>query len=87
MTYWWMSFCDHDLPSGEKFLGALIVKADTVEEMVNRSWELGLNPGGEILFFAIIKEYEKRIPLDWIETKLITKEEAGEFEKRWKGLS
>lgn len=83
MSYWWMSFCDSERPKGDKFLGALIVKADNHLEMIKRSWALHLNPGGEVMFFEIPSQYEQRIPRDWIETRLLTKAECAEFENRY----
>jgi hypothetical protein len=78
-----MSFCDNSLPEGERFLGALIVRADNEIEMLQRSHHIGLNPGGEIAFFQIPEHYVYRVPADWIETRLITKVECDEMEKKW----
>lgn len=86
MSYWWMSFCDPDKPEGTQFLGAAIIKADNHFDMMTRSWLLGLNPGGEVAFFEIPEQYEKRVPNDWIESRLITKIEADELEKKWEGI-
>lgn len=83
MSYWWMSFCDPKRPKGDQFLGALIVQADSHQAMLSRSWYLGLNPGGEVVFFEIPKQYNERIPPDWIETRLLTREECEAFEKKW----
>jgi hypothetical protein len=83
MSYWWMSFVDPHEPEGEQFLGALIIVADTREDMMVRSWMLDLNPGGEVAFFEIPKQYEYRIPPEWIETRLLTEEEVLDFEKKW----
>lgn len=38
-TRWWLSFAD------KKFLGACIVRADSITDAVKRSIELGCNPG------------------------------------------
>ena len=83
MSYWWMSFCDPIRPKGDKFLGALIIRADNHFEMLTKSWTLKLNPGGEVTFFEIPKQYEQRIPRNWVETRLLTKAECEEFENRW----
>jgi hypothetical protein len=83
MSYWWMSFCDPDRPEGDRFLGALIVRANSNHEMLSRSWALGLNPGGEVAFFEIPEQYEERIPPDWIETRLLTRDECEALEKKW----
>jgi hypothetical protein len=80
MSFWWMSFCDPDRPEGDRFIGALVIRADNAHEMIDRSWALDLNPGGEIAFFEIPKQYEPRIPPDWIETRLLTKTECETFD-------
>lgn len=38
-SLWWLSFAD------KKFLGACIVRADSITHAINRSIELGCNPG------------------------------------------
>jgi hypothetical protein len=83
MGYYWMSFCDPKNLVGSKFLGALIIKASDDLEAVRRSWSLGLNPGGEVVFYEIPKQYESRIPDDWVESRLINRAECDEFEKKW----
>lgn len=83
MSYWWLSFADPDKPTGEKFLGALIIRAHDDVEMLKRSWMLELNPGGEVAFFEIPKQYEERIPPDWVETRLLTKKQCDELENKW----
>lgn len=46
---WWLSFCDTDKPEGEQFVGACIVEdAPDMVRAVERAWELGLNPGGQV---------------------------------------
>ena len=88
--YWWLSFVDPDRrPVGDRFLGALVIRGDEDQSLENkmqviqRSHMLGLNPGGEVAFYCIPKEYHERIPSDWIETRLITKTECMELERRW----
>ncbi len=83
MALWWCSFCDPDKPHGSQFLGALVIRADSVYEISSRAWELGLNPGGEVLMYQIPEYYVQRVPQEWIETRLITKEECDAFEKQW----
>jgi hypothetical protein len=83
MKYWWMSFCDPKRPKGDKFLGALIVTGEDHKAMLARSWLLELNPDGEVEFFEIPEQYHSRIPQGWVETRLITREEAEAFERKW----
>jgi hypothetical protein len=45
---WWLSFADPDLPEGEQFLGAAIVKAADEAAAMTISHFLGINPGGEV---------------------------------------
>ena len=84
MGYYWMSFCDAEKPAGSMFLGALIIEAPNPLEAIERSWELELNPGGEILFHEIPEVYYERIPADWIETRLITRKECEDLENKFK---
>jgi hypothetical protein len=83
VTYFWMSFCDPEKPEGSRFLGALVIKADSDFEALARSWFLELNPGGEMLFYEIPELYHERIPTDWIETRLITRKECETLENRF----
>ena len=45
---WWMSYCDGSLPKGSQFLGVTIIKAKGMAHAVQRAWDMGINPGGEI---------------------------------------
>jgi hypothetical protein len=83
MSYWWMSFCEPSKPRGTKFLGALIIKAENEIDLITRSWLLKLNPGGEIKFFKIPEKYVSRIPPEWVETRLITREECEALERKY----
>lgn len=47
----WISFCDTDRPKGQQFLGVVIMLAKGLAHAVDRSWELGINPGGEIMSY------------------------------------
>lgn len=49
----WMSFCDPDKPKGQQFLGVVIVKTKGFIHAKELAWDLGINPGGEILFSKI----------------------------------
>lgn len=54
MTLFWMSFCDPTLPTGEQFLGATIVEAEDSKAALRKSWRLGINPGGEVMFVELL---------------------------------
>jgi len=59
---WWLSFADPDKPKGSQFLGVCVVRSDDMILAVQKTWELNINPGGEIHGVAI--EDEKTIPID-----------------------
>jgi hypothetical protein len=61
MKRWWMSFCDARRPQGEQFLGVCIVRAHNEAEATRVAWQLGINPGGEIMFMAIDEEQAGRL--------------------------
>lgn len=47
-AWWWLSFCDPDLPAGSQFLGAALVRERNIPMAMARAWELGINPGGQV---------------------------------------
>ncbi len=53
---YWLSFCDPDLPEGSRVLGVAIVVARGVVSASERAWELGCNPGGEVLSMELPDE-------------------------------
>jgi hypothetical protein len=75
MTTFWLSFNDPDASSDERFLGVAIFDMDEskgqipVIQIVRRSWQLGINPGG-----AVKVQVVKSIP-DRYKNKLITDED------------
>jgi hypothetical protein len=62
--WWWLSFADPDRPEGERFLGVAIVEGDDAMDAMQTAWNLGCNPGGEIL----ATQYRAKDSLsdDWI---------------------
>lgn len=52
-AWWWLSFADPHLPEGEQFLGAALIRERNVVMAIERSWQLGVNPGGEVAFELI----------------------------------
>lgn len=62
MPWFWMSFCNPDLPKGQKFLGATIVEAPNALLAANEAWRIGVNPGGEIKFAELDIETADQIP-------------------------
>jgi hypothetical protein len=61
MSYYWLSFCDADLPEGEQFLGACLIAADDVDEAIRKSHRRKCNPGGEIACVQIDAKHEPNI--------------------------
>ena len=47
--WWYLSFCDGKRSKGSQFVGACIVRGDTLAEANSRTQLLGINPGGECL--------------------------------------
>lgn len=45
----WLSFADGSKPSGEQFLGVLVLKANDIIDACRTAHNLGLNPGGQVL--------------------------------------
>lgn len=48
---WYLSFADPDLPKGTQFLGGAYIEmyTDNIALASTRAWELGINPGGEMM--------------------------------------
>ena len=61
---WWMSFRDPNKPKGRQFLGVAIVEAPGFMHAVQKTWELNINPGGEIVaeqVEGVSVEYHNRL--------------------------
>jgi hypothetical protein len=75
MTTFWLTFSDPDATADKRFLGVAIFDMDESDgeastvEIVRRAWELGINPGGQM----IVQEVPS-IP-DEHKSKLITDDE------------
>lgn len=75
MTYWYLSFVDKHRPAGDRFVGAAIVKADSMEHAMKVTWEKGINPGGEIMGFEILPHYEHIVFQHNLIDRLLSREE------------
>jgi len=60
----WLSFSDPDLEPGHRFLGVTIVDVAEIEDQrhwgmkaIEKSWELGINPGGEVLICDVTNHH------------------------------
>jgi hypothetical protein len=82
MSWWWMSFCDAARPKGERFLGGLLIEANDEFDLIARSHMLSLNPGGEIQFFRVPKEYEERIEPS-MTYRLLSRAECEAIERKY----
>jgi hypothetical protein len=71
LSLFWLSFCDPDKPSGQRFLGVAIVEGDDLRDAVQNAWELKINPGGEVMSAEVTEEYYGQF-----RNRLLTKEEA-----------
>lgn len=74
--WWYFSFVDAKLPKGTQFLGACIVQAKTFTEALDKTWILGINPGGEAAFIEVPEEALKNLPGWDMRYKLLSREEA-----------
>lgn len=61
MAYYWLSFCDADLPDGEQFLGGCLIDAEDVADALKKAHRRGCNPGGEVACMQISPEYERNL--------------------------
>ena len=47
-AWFYLSFADGSLPTGQQFLGGAYVRGVSATDAVRRSHGLGINPGGEV---------------------------------------
>ncbi len=45
----WLSFADPTKPRGQQHLGVAIVEASSAGGALTKAWEMGCNPGGEVM--------------------------------------
>ncbi|MHB8885023.1 MAG: hypothetical protein ACYC5H_08020 [Methylovirgula sp.] len=71
MSFYWISFSDPERPVGAKFLGVVIVEAETDAAALAQISTARLHPGGE----ATIEEMEEPLPpREWFNRLLSGKE-------------
>ena len=73
--WWWLSFCDPDLPTGKQFLGAAIVPGGDMISAASAAHVLGCNPGGEVLGLEIPREALPHLADKW-RKRLLSREEC-----------
>lgn len=71
MPVYWISFSDPDRPVGAKFLGVVIVEAETEAAALTQVSAARLHPGGEPTFEELA---EPLPPRDWFNRLLSGKE-------------
>lgn len=73
MTTFWLTFTDPEATADKRFLGVAIFDMDesdgeaSMAEIVGRAWELGINPGGQVLVQeveSISDEHKNRLITD-----------------------
>src|SRR5882672_9986869 len=73
MTTFWLTFSDTEASADKRFLGVAILDMDesqgelSVQEIVKKSWELGVNPGGQVIVQevpAIPDEHKNKLITD-----------------------
>jgi len=79
--WWYLSFADG------KFLGACIVRAHGVVSASQRAWELGINPGGQVLGHIVPEGNEDLLPRNCLLTEddvksIMTKDELSALDER-----
>lgn len=72
---WWMSFCDMSKPQGQQWLGVIVVEELGPMHAVNKTHELGINPGGDIAFARVQPGVVKPEHMD----RLLSRAELREF--------
>lgn len=86
MNWYWLSFVHHDRPKGDKFVGALLIEANSFQAAIASSWMLKLNPGGEVQGFAVPKKYLDRVAIlrnEGMTYRLLSKAEALSIDQRF----
>lgn len=63
--WFYMSFADNTRPKGKKWLGAVIIDGSDITDAIRHSWQIGTNPGGEVVFLECEhlppEEYRRRL--------------------------
>ncbi len=79
VAWWWLSFADGSLPTGQQFLGACLVQARGFLGATLVARMMGLNPGGEVKGVGPIPA-DIVIPPEWTQ-RLLNREECAEFDR------
>jgi hypothetical protein len=85
VKYWWLSFCDPDLPRGQTFLGVCIVAGEGIGDAAREAHRLGCNPGGEVQGMPI-PDYLNDHVAEYV-GKLMNREECDALDKKLLSIS
>ena len=74
---WWLSFCKTNWPAavrknGYHFLGVAIVEADGFMQAIKKTWDLQINPGGEVKGWMV-----ENVPSEYHDRLLSRREDLG----------
>lgn len=78
--FWYMSFCDAELPQGQQFLGGCFVAAKTLSGALTVSHTLKCNPGGEVKFHELPPGM--KLPSKWL-ARLLSKDELDRMDNEF----
>ena len=83
--WWWLSFCNPDLPTGSQFLGACIVRARGLLGACATAHFFSCNPGGEVQGLGPVPFGGKRdaVLRRW-SNRLLSKTECETFDREMK---
>lgn len=75
---WWLSFVDPDRRPGDRFVGAVCVRAATMPEAIGIAHRLGINPGGRVAGVELLGAP----PDDYID-RLLSREDIAALDRVW----
>lgn len=76
MTWFYMSFVDPERPAGDRFVGGCYVQGASMPEALDRSWRLGINPGGEVKILELPDDKFDALVPEGDRERLLSREEV-----------
>lgn len=80
MGWWILSFTDPELPNGQQHLGTALVEARNEIMAMQRTWDLGINPGGQISIVGPI--LGEHIPPEHRPNELLQRADIDDLDRR-----
>ncbi len=80
-SWYWLSFADGSLPTGQQFLGVAIVRAPGFGPAVIKARVLGINPGGWVQGFELPGGALPEDVLSQYANRLLTKADCEDFDR------